>query len=84
MNVFNTWQMWEEFAAGHRAIAALEPNTMRRERRIVPDRMNPFTAMSDREFIERFRLKKESVNDIILKIGDHLPDSTDRRGKQQY
>ncbi|XP_050726615.1 putative nuclease HARBI1 isoform X1 [Eriocheir sinensis] len=78
--MFNPWQQWEEFAAGQRALAALGRKTLRRERRVVPDRMNPFTAMSDREFTEQFRLKKESVNDIILKIGDCLPQSTDRRG----
>ena len=82
MQTFDPWRQWEEFAAGQRAVAALGQNTLRRERRVVPDRMNPFTAMTDGEFVERFRLKKESVNDVILKIGDHLPTSTDGRGKQ--
>lgn len=79
--MFNPWVQWDEFAAGQRAVVALGQNALRRERRVVPDRMNPFTAMSDREFVERFRLKKDSVNEIIVKIGNHLPDSMDRRGK---
>lgn len=82
--MWGPWQQWEQFAVGHRAVVALGRNGMRRERRIVPDRTNPFTAMTDCEFTERFRLRKESVNDIIIKISDHLPHSTDKRGKQFF
>lgn len=43
----------------------LERRYMRGSGRIAPDRMNPLVAMSDDEFVNRFRLKKESVNPII-------------------
>lgn len=58
----------------------LERKYMRRSRRVVPDRMNPFVAMSDDEFVNRFRLKKESVNSIIQEIQHGLPVANDRRG----
>ncbi|KAG7177792.1 hypothetical protein Hamer_G027016, partial [Homarus americanus] len=56
----------------------------RRLRRIVGDRMNPFTAMSDAEFVDRFRLRKESVNSIIQEIQDQLPVANDKRGKAKF
>ena len=76
------WQRWQQFADADGQIAVAGRNGLRRERRVVPDRTNPFTAMTDTEFVERFRLRKESVNDIIVKIQDHLPHSTDKRGMQ--
>ncbi|KAG7177291.1 nuclease HARBI1-like 2, partial [Homarus americanus] len=42
--------------------------------------MNPFTAMSDAEFVGRFRLRKKSVNSIIQEIRDQLPVANDKRG----
>lgn len=59
---------------------ALEMRHMRRIRRVIPDRMNPFIAASDDEFVDRFRLKKESVNSIIQEIQDDLPVANNRRG----
>lgn len=76
--MFDPWQQWQQFAAGQGAVADLGRNGLRRERRVVPDRTNPVTALTDSEIVERFRLRKESVNDIIFKIRDHLPHSTDR------
>ncbi|KAG0714647.1 hypothetical protein GWK47_013695 [Chionoecetes opilio] len=40
----------------------------RGRRRVVTDRMNPFTAMSDAEFFDRFRLKKASMSDLIEEL----------------
>lgn len=74
-NELNAWYQWEAFQE------YLERNAVRRTRRVVPDRMNPFTAMHDSEFVVRFRLNKESINGIIQEIQDQLPDSTDGRGK---
>lgn len=70
------WQ-WKEMDAQQEV---LERKYMRRSRRVVPDRMNPFVAMSDDEFVNRFRLKKESVNSIIQEIQHGLPVANDRRG----
>ncbi|KAG7173018.1 nuclease HARBI1-like 7 [Homarus americanus] len=42
--------------------------------------MNPFTAMSDAEVVDRFRQRKESVNSIIQEIQDQLPVDNDKRG----
>lgn len=75
-NQWGEWHQWEILEDDFRRAA------VRRRRRIVPERMNPFTAIRDTEFNARFRLRKESANDIIREIQDHLPDSTDRRGKQ--
>ncbi|XP_050716004.1 putative nuclease HARBI1 isoform X4 [Eriocheir sinensis] len=73
-NQWNVWRQWRKFQEDRHRIA------LNRSRRIVPDRMNPFTAMSDTEFVTRFRLRKESVNAIIQEIQVQLPDSADRRG----
>ncbi|KAG7169735.1 nuclease HARBI1-like 10, partial [Homarus americanus] len=64
------WQGWRKCRQRHG----------RRLRRIVGDRMNPFTAMSNAEFVDRFRLRKESVNSIIQKSQEQLPVANDRRG----
>ncbi|KAG0713973.1 hypothetical protein GWK47_015000 [Chionoecetes opilio] len=53
----------------------------RRRRRVVTDRMNPFTAMSDAEFVDRFRLKKASMSDLIEEIRDQLPAANDLRDR---
>ncbi|KAG0693400.1 hypothetical protein GWK47_027526 [Chionoecetes opilio] len=54
----------------------------RGRRRVVTDRMNPFTAMSDAEFFDRFRLKKASMSDLIEEIRDQLPAANDLRAYQ--
>lgn len=46
----------------------------------IADRMNPFTAMEDEEFIDRFRLKKDSVHALVEELQDQLPAATDLRG----
>lgn len=50
-NQWDEWDQWEVLEQDYRRAA------VRRSRRIVPDRMNPFTAMRDTEFIARFRLR---------------------------
>ena len=55
------WLDWETEALEAQMLGE-EMRHMRRSRRVVPDRMNPFQALSDTEFTERFRLRKESVN----------------------
>ncbi|KAG7155738.1 hypothetical protein Hamer_G027574, partial [Homarus americanus] len=78
------WEFWNKFGNqdGQAALARLEEMQRqrhgRRLRRIVGDRMNPFTAMSDAEFVDRFRLRKESVNSIIQKIQEQLAVANDR------
>ena len=42
-------------------------------RRIVVDRMNPFQAMEENEFIFRFRLNKEAIHQLIQTIQNDLP-----------
>ena len=51
---------------------------------IFTDRMNPFTAMSEGEFVDRFRLRKASAHDLIEQIRGQLPAATDSRGMSQY
>ncbi|XP_069984663.1 putative nuclease HARBI1 [Penaeus vannamei] len=48
-------------------------------RRVV-DKTNPFEAMTDREFLERFRLNKESTRHIIQQIHQNLPRTRNSRG----
>ena len=43
-----------------------------RKEKVVRDRSNPFTAYSDDEFIERFRLTKECVIQLLDDIGEYL------------
>lgn len=45
------------------------------------DRMNPFTAMSDDEFVQRFRLRKHTLHNLIEEITNQLPTSNDTRGE---
>lgn len=52
----------------------------KRNYRSLSDRMNPFTAMSDEEFVDRFRLDKTSMYDLIEEIQDQLSAPTDSRG----
>lgn len=76
-NQMEQWLQWQWDAEEEQV---LERRYMRRSRRVVPDRMNPFVAMSDDEFVDQFRLKKESVNSIIQEIQHGLPVTNDRRG----
>lgn len=73
------WQ-WDAEEEELEALEVIERRHMRRARRVVPDRMNPFIAMTEEEFVDRFRLKKDSVNSIIQEIQDDLPIAHDRRG----
>lgn len=43
-----------------------------RRERIVRDRTNPFLNYSEEEFIDRFRLRKECVLELLNEIGEHL------------
>ena len=52
----------------------------RRRRRFI-ERKNPFHYYSDGEFLQRYRLSKESVNELLARIQQHLPDSVNRRGE---
>lgn len=52
----------------------------RRVRRVVSDRMDPFVAMEDGEFITRFRLSKDSMHELIQEIQDDLLVTRDRKG----
>ena len=47
---------------------------------IIADRMNPFTAMDEDEFVDRFRLRKTTMFDLIEEIREHLPAPHDSRG----
>ncbi|KAK3879432.1 hypothetical protein Pcinc_016007 [Petrolisthes cinctipes] len=57
-----------------------EHQRRRRIRRVVSDRMNPFVAMEDQEFIARFRLRKDTMHDLIQEIQDELLVTQDRKG----
>ena len=79
------WQGWND-VNDHIHLDVLQAFEEERQpgrhiRRIVADRMNPFIAMTDEEFIGRFRLRKESIHTIIQDIQDHLPAANDLRGK---
>ncbi|KAK3889763.1 hypothetical protein Pcinc_006326 [Petrolisthes cinctipes] len=54
-----------------------------RPRRIVRDRMNPFTSMSDDEFVDRFRLRKVSVLTLLEEVRNELPAPTDLRVEEE-
>ncbi len=45
---------------------------------------NPFTAMNDEEFVDRFRLDKTSMFGLIEEIRDQLSAPTDSRGDRIY
>ena len=61
-------------------IANWEEVNARRIRRFV-QRRDPFSLYSDKEFLERYRLSKSCVRDLLEKIQEQLPVSNDRRGK---
>ncbi|XP_066968278.1 uncharacterized protein [Macrobrachium rosenbergii] len=51
----------------------------RRPRYIVANRMDPFTSLTDEEYVDMFRLTKECVHHLIGEIRDQLPPANDRR-----
>lgn len=53
---------------------------VRHVRRIVVDRMDPFQAMSDEDFTERFPLPKETIHSLIQHIQHQFPVARDKRG----
>lgn len=46
--------------------------------------MDPFIAMSDGEFVARFRLQKDTLFNLIEEIRDEIPVATDRRGTYRH
>ncbi|KAK3863125.1 hypothetical protein Pcinc_006043 [Petrolisthes cinctipes] len=73
---FEDWLDADMEAAGYE----IERHGARRPRYIVPDRMDPFVAMTKEEFVDRFRLPKHSVVELIGEIQEQLPAANDRRG----
>lgn len=53
-------------------------------RRIVVDRINPFKALSEEEFLCRYSLNKECANNVIQQIQDALAHEVDSRGTFLY
>lgn len=50
--------------------------------RIVPrDRSDPMAYLTDREFVQRFRLSKAGVRDLLQEIRPHLRRIRNGRGK---
>lgn len=45
------------------------------------DWMNPFTSMSDNEFVDRFRLRKVSALVLLEEVRNDLPTAADLRGQ---
>lgn len=69
------------FADAERRENVMEEHQRRRRvRRIISDRMNPFIAMEDEEFMGRFRLRKETMHSLIEEIQDELLVTHDRKG----
>lgn len=62
-------------------INCLNEQRVHRIRRIVTDRMDPFQAMSEEEFIERFRFNKITVQNLINDLENQLLTTADQRGK---
>ena len=53
-------------------------------RTILTDRSNPFEAMTQEEFLRRFRLSKECTLSLIEKIENQFPDAINNKGKFVY
>lgn len=50
--------------------------------RVVPrDRENPFTSLSEDDFIERYRLSPGCVLELLEEVEPRLPKAQDGRGK---
>lgn len=82
-------QIWDDWDVQEQAdaMARWKDNhrqNRRRMRRVVVYRMNPFTAMSETEFVDRFRLTKDSAHSLIQEITEHLPTTYDMRGKKKF
>ena len=66
---------WEQMAN------RLNEQRVCRPRRIVVDRMDPFQAMTEEESVERFRLHKNIVQNLINDLEHQLVTTVDWRGK---
>ncbi|KAK3872871.1 hypothetical protein Pcinc_022077 [Petrolisthes cinctipes] len=77
LQLFADWDDQERLDAEINALTGAR----RRPRRIVTDRMNPFTSMSDDEFVDRFRLRKVSAVTLLEEVRNELPAAADLRGK---
>ncbi|KAK3870908.1 hypothetical protein Pcinc_023934 [Petrolisthes cinctipes] len=75
LQLFADWDDQERLDAEINALAGAR----RRPRRIVTDRMNPFTSMSDDEFVDRFRLRKVSAVTLLEEVRNELPAAADLR-----
>ena len=53
-------------------------------RRLVTDRQNPFTAYSEEEFIQRYRLSKECIRTLLEQVEPHVPRAQDGRGRVTF
>ncbi|XP_063857373.1 putative nuclease HARBI1 [Scylla paramamosain] len=51
-----------------------------RLRKVIRDRSNPFEDLAEEEFLQRFRLTKECVLNLLQNIRGHLPIAADARG----
>ena len=49
--------------------------------KVIPDRTNPFEAMTEDEFLMKFRLNKECTISLIQRIEHQLPHTLNNRGK---
>ncbi|KAK3880744.1 hypothetical protein Pcinc_014780 [Petrolisthes cinctipes] len=76
LQLFADWDDQERLDAEINALVGAR----RRPRRIVTDRMNPFTSMSDDEFVDRFRLRKVSAVTLLEEVRNELPAAADLRG----
>lgn len=48
-------------------------------RRIVKDRLDPFHAMSQEEFLSRFRFSKQAARDLVDRVTPQLPQAVENR-----
>ncbi|XP_063848238.1 putative nuclease HARBI1 [Scylla paramamosain] len=53
---------------------------VRLRRRVIRDRSNPFEDLAEEEFLQRFRLTKECVLNLLENIRGQLPIAADARG----
>ncbi|XP_064105765.1 putative nuclease HARBI1 [Macrobrachium nipponense] len=73
---FIYFSMYRQF----RHIRNLQRYQHRHIRRVVTDRSNPFHAMTEEEFLMRFRLSKECTLSLIAQIEHRLPHALSNRG----
>lgn len=74
--IINRWEQMVDRLEEQRVL-------VRRPRRIVVDRMDPFQSMTEEEFVERFRLHKHTVQDLITDFGNQLAVAVNKRGKSK-